>query len=110
MLITLCFLVLPACDEARGTPTHIPEGPMAQAAGSLASMSGCEQLGKVTAKDGPNADFDMRQKAAREGATHVYRMPVSDQTGFGSALESRERVYGQMFKCGARDSGADAAN
>ena len=103
------LLVLFACDEARGTPTHVPEGPMAKSATSLQSMSGCEQLGKVTAKDGPNADFEMREKALKEGATHVYRMPVTYQTGFGGALESRARVYGQMFKCGAGDAGADAA-
>ncbi len=108
-LATATILVLAACDEARGTPTHVPEGPMAQAASSLSSMSGCVELGKVTAKNGPNADFEMRHKAAREGATHVYRMPTTDQTGFGGALESHERVYGQMFKCGAGDAGLDAA-
>ena len=107
--LALAPIMLTACDEARSAPVRVPEGPMAQAATSLASMSACAPLGKVTAKDGPNADFDMRQKAARQGATHVYRMPVTDQTGFGSALESRERVYGEMFRCGAGDAGADAA-
>ena len=82
---------------------------MAEPAQSLSSMSACEGLGKVTAKDGPGADIEMRQKALKAGATHVYRMPNTDQTGFGSALESRERVYGQMFRCGAADAGGDAA-
>jgi hypothetical protein len=77
---------------------------MADAASSLDSMSACEPLGKVTAANGPGADFEMREKAAKEGATHVYRMPVEDQTGFG--VERPTRVYGQMFRCGAREGGA----
>jgi hypothetical protein len=34
-------------------------------------------------------------------------MPNTDNTGFGSGFESHDRVYGQMYKCGAGDSGAD---
>ena len=102
----LLFGLVIACDETRNTPARAPHGPMAESASSLDSMSACEPLGKVTAANDPAADFEMREKAAKAGATHVYRMPAEDQTGFGAAVEHRDRVYGQMFRCGARDAGA----
>lgn len=80
---------------------------MADVATSMQAVSGCEPMGKVTAKNGPDADFEMREKAAKAGATHVYRAPLADQSGFGAAIESRERVHGEMFRCGAKEGGAD---
>jgi hypothetical protein len=93
-----------ACDETHSAPPRAPQGPMADSASSLDSMKGCEAMGKVTAPNDSNADFEMREKAAKQGATHVYRMPVEDQTGLG--VDRPTRVYGQMFRCSASDAGA----
>jgi len=80
---------------------------MADVASSMKEVSGCEAMGKVTAKNGPDADFEMREKAAKAGATHVYRAPLNDQSGFGAGVETHERVHGEMFRCGSKEGGTD---